>query len=221
MSDLSESSRRTVSTDDTIPLPPQYGEPVPPPPVTTHARVPEVVHEIERDTYRGWRDRVGWGPVLAGLVVTIGTYLVLQLALVTSGLVEIPDRSDTAGAWSAAAAVVAFVLGGITAGASAASGRASDGVLHGIVMWAVALVALVLLAGIGSGVALGALDTRDVFDDLTTNADTAQTQQTARDAAGWALIGLSVAMAAAAIGGAIGSKLWPRDDDGTVETRRR
>lgn len=219
MSDLSESSRRTVSTDDQ--LPPRYGDPVPPPaPVTTgYAPVPQVV-ETERPAFPVWRDRVRWGPIVAGLVVTVGTYLILQLALITSGLVDIPDNSNAAGFWSAAAAVVAFILGGITAGATASWHRASDGVLHGIVMWAVALVALVLLAGIGSGVALGALDTREIFHDLTTNADTVQTKATAQDAAGWALIGMTVALVAAALGGAIGAALRPRDEHHVVDTRR-
>jgi hypothetical protein len=182
---------------------------VPPAPVATSS-APVIHEETHSETYSGRRDRVRWGPIFAGLVVTVGTYLILQFALITSGLVDLPAEGNAAGFWSAAAAVVAFILGGITAGASASWGEASDGVLQGVVMWAVTVVVLVVLASIGSGVALGALDTTEIFDDVTTNLDTTRTMSTARDAAGWALIGLSVALAASAIGGAIGAKMWPR-----------
>lgn len=181
-----------------------------PPQAPVTERVPEQTYETISETYPGRRDRLRWGPVMGGLVVAVGTYLILQLGLLTSGLVDLSESGTEAGLWSAGAAIVSFLLGGITAGASASWSEASDGVLHGIVMWSFALVAIVVLASVGSGLALGSLDTTGVFDDFTNNVGTQQTTDTTREAAGWALIGLTAALIASAIGGAIGAKMWPR-----------
>jgi len=96
------------------------------------------------------KDLVRWGPIWAGLVIAVGSYLVLQLALVASGLVDLPTNGTEDGLWSAAAALVAFLLGGLTAAATAAWRGVGDGILHGLVMWAVALVVLLALAGVGA-----------------------------------------------------------------------
>jgi len=161
---------------------------------------------------RPLKDLVRWGPVWAGLVIAVGSYLVLQLALVASGLVDLPTNGTEDGLWSAAAALVAFLLGGLTAAATAAWRGVGDGILHGLVMWAVALVVLLALAGVGSGIALGSLDTSQIFKDLTSTVNTTRTQSDAQDAAGWALLGLGAALLASVIGGAIGAKLWPHRD---------
>jgi hypothetical protein len=107
---------------------------------------------------------------------------------------------------------VAFFVGGLTAGATSMWQGADDGVLHGIVMWFAALVALIVLSAVGSGLALGAFDTSDAFDDLTEDVDTQQATEDAREAAGMALLGLAAGLAASAAGGAAGAKMWPRDD---------
>jgi hypothetical protein len=169
-------------------------------------------------------DRIRWSAIWAGLVVALGIYMFLQLALVASGIVELADASSSDAFWSAAAALVAFLVGGITAGASAMWDGADDGLLHGIVMWAVGLVALITLAALGGGIALGTFDTSDVFDQFSAeDADPAVANDDAEEAAGWALIGLASALAASAIGATIGAKLWPRNrdrDDDTVHDRR-
>jgi hypothetical protein len=138
-------------------------------------------------------------------------YLFLQLSLITSGIVDLSDATSSDAFWSAAAALVAFLIGGVVAGATAVWRDADDGLLHGIVMWAVGVVALVVLAAVGGGVALGTVDTSDVFDQITGDeAAASSTNADAEEAAGWALIGLTSALVASALGATAGSKMWPR-----------
>lgn len=159
------------------------------------------------------RDRIRWGPIWAGVITALGSYLFLQLALVALGVVELGDSGGDDAIASAIAALVAFFIGGLTTGATAMWQGADDGVLHGIVMWFTALVSLILLSAVGSGLALGAFDTSAAFDDFTTeDVDAQQANDTAQDAAGKALLGLALGLAAAAAGGAAGAKMWPKDD---------
>jgi hypothetical protein len=165
----------------------------------------------EAETVR--RDRIRWGPISAGIVTAVGTYLFLQLALIATSIVELGDASGDDAIASGAAALVAFFLGGLTTGATAMWQGADDGLLHGIVMWFAALVAIIVFSAVGSGLALGSFDTADVFDDVTIDdIDTDQANDDARDAAGKSLVALTLGLIAAAMGGAAGAKLWPKDD---------
>lgn len=172
----------------------------------------------EAETIR--RDRVRWGPIWAGVVTAIGSYLFLQLALIALGIVDLSEGIAGDAIASAIAALLAFFIGGVTTGATAMWQGADDGVLHGIIMWFAALVALLLVSAVGSGVALGSLDTSDTFDQFSADEiDTEQASDDAEEAAAKALLGLTFGLAAAAAGGAVGAKMWPRDD-AFIETTR-
>jgi len=174
---------------------------------------------IDRDDLtRGRRDQIRWGPVWAGLVVALATYMLLQLALIATGAVELSDADTGDALLSAAAALVAFFLGGVTAGATAMWRGADDGLLHGVVLWALGFVAVILLAGAGGGAALGALDASKAFDNITA-ADSNKANDDAQDVAAKALLGVSAALAAAAVGGLVGAKAWPHEHDRPSTTR--
>jgi hypothetical protein len=159
------------------------------------------------------RDRIRWGPVWAGIVTAVGSYLFLQLALVASGIVELGDAVGDDAVASGIAALVAFFIGGVTTGATAMWQGVDDGLLHGIVMWFAAMVAIIVFSAVGSGLALGSFDTADVFGDFTLeDVEVEQANEDAQRAAGTALVALTLGLAAAAAGGAVGAKLWPRDD---------
>ena len=165
----------------------------------------------EAETVR--RDRIRWGPVWAGIVTAVGSYLFLQLALITSGIVELGDSAGDNATASGIAALIAFFVGGVTTGATAMWQGADDGVLHGIVMWFAALVSIIVFSAVGSGIALGSFDTTDVFNEFSVeDVDVEQANDDAQDAAGKALIALSLGLVAAAVGGALGAKMWPKDD---------
>jgi hypothetical protein len=176
----------------------------------------EVEHEQiglhnEAETVR--RDRIRWGPVWAGLVTAIGTFVFLQLGLVATGVVDLNDDIGGDVVASGIAALIAFFLGGVTTGATAMWQGVDDGVLHGIVMWMAALVAVLVLSVAGSGIVLGSFDTSEAFDELTSEElDVDAANDDAQEAAGKALLALTLGLAAAAAGGAAGAKMWPKDD---------
>ena len=165
-------------------------------------------------------DRIRWSSIWAGLAVALALYLFLQLALVATGVVDLSAGTASDAWWSAGAAVVAFLVGGMVAGATAVWRDADDGLLHGIVMWAVGLVVLIALAAFGGGIALGSFDTSSVFDQFTnaTNVDAVTASGDAEEAASWAIIGLTSALVASALGATIGSKMWPRRRTGVTDT---
>ena len=182
-----------------------------------HERV-GIHNEAETDR----RDRIRWGPIWAGIVTAVGSYLFLQLALVTFGIVELGDSAGDDAIASGIAALVAFFIGGVTTGATAMWQGADDGVLHGIVMWFAALVSIIVLSVVGSGLALGSFDTTDVFGEFSLDdVDVDQANDDAQDAAGKALLALSLGLAAASAGGALGAKMWPKDDAFVDVVRRK
>lgn len=104
-------------------------------------------------------DRVRWGPVLAGLFAALSTLialLVLGLAMVLSSYATgYPPSSFTRSAayWGAGSAAFAFLVGGWLAARTAATRGRGSGLLHGVMVWAVALPlcsALLLAGGAGA-----------------------------------------------------------------------
>jgi hypothetical protein len=163
------------------------------------------------------RDRIRWGPVWAGALTTLSTYVVLQLLFFALGWLDLGfaggGNSTVRAVVSGVLGLVAFFLGGAAAGASSLWHRANDGMVNGVVSWAVTVTALLALALIGGGALLGSLaDVATQFVNLRnacSGVDTARAAETARDTAGWAALGLGLSMVASAIGGSIGAKLWP------------
>jgi len=162
--------------------------------------------------------RIRGGPMWAGFAVALATWVLLQLVVFALDLGSLSSSivggADTAGLWwSGVAAVIALFVGGLVAGASSEWDGLSDGVLQGIVVWSMLVVALVVLSGIGVGVGFGV-----VGDLLVTTRgigsgqiDPATVTSTAQDAAAGAVLALGVTVVAAALGGAAGAKLWRPD----------
>lgn len=168
-------------------------------------------------TSDGRRDRIRWGPVWAGALTTLSTYVVLQLLFFALGWLDLGfdggGNSTVRAVVSGVLGLVAFFLGGAAAGASSLWHRANDGMVNGVVSWTVTVTALLALALIGGGALLGSLaEVATQFADLRnagSGVDIASAAETARDTAGWAALGLGLSMVASAIGGSIGAKLWP------------
>jgi hypothetical protein len=174
------------------------------------------------------RDRVRWGPIWAGAAVVLTTFIVLQLLFFALGWLDLGfDGGDgaglTAGIVTGVLALIAFFVGGLTAGASMMWRKAGDGLLHGVLVWALSVLGILALALIGGSALLGPLaDFASRAPDAAQaaqNVDTAQAVNTARDTAGWTALGLGAALAAAAIGGTAGSKVWPARENADTEGR--
>jgi hypothetical protein len=159
-----------------------------------------------------WHDRVRWGAVWAGALVALATFIVLQLLFFALGLLGTGygGGTTTGGIVAGILALVAFFVGGLLAGASTMWRRAGDGLLHGVLVWALSLLVIVTLAVVGSGVLVRPL--ADLFgagQQQNIGFDPVLVLNSARQMAGWAALGLGVSVAAAALGGALGSKIWP------------
>src|SRR4051794_34801797 len=81
------------------------------------------------------RDRIRWGPVWAGALTTLSTYVVLQLLFFALGWLDLGfdggGDSTVRAVVSGVLGLVAFFLGGAAAGASSLWHRANDGMVNG------------------------------------------------------------------------------------------
>jgi len=170
------------------------------------------------------RDRVRWGPILAGLLTTIATLLLLTLLGLAVGLsaFEPNDAGNSevgtsAAIWGAASALVAFFLGGWVAAKSAAVDGEASGALNGFLVGAAALALILWLIGTGLGNLIGAVGNNigDIANlgnannvtvpDGTDAATVArENYDEARNSAWGTLAGLALALAASTIGGWLG-----------------
>ena len=105
-------------------------------------------------------DRVRWGPIWAGFVVAVAVFGLLQLALFAVDITDLDlnpqnDLTRSTTFWTIAAAGVGFFIGGLVAGATAKWRHLTDGLVQGVVLWALITVAL----GAASGFAVGNLAT--------------------------------------------------------------
>ena len=158
-----------------------------------------------------WRDRVRWGPVWAGALVALAVFVVLQLFFFAVGVLGPGYGGNTTGGIvSAVLGLVSFFIGGLLAGASTVWRGAGDGLLHGVLVWALSMLGILVLTLIGGSSVLGPLATLLGAQQQGISIDPVLVLRSARDAAGWAALGLGLSVAAAAIGGMLGSKLWPR-----------
>jgi hypothetical protein len=169
-------------------------------------------------------DRVRWGAVWAGLVTAIAVFALLQLTFFATDVVSLDvnpdaDEETTLPFWTGVAGGAAFLLGGLVTGASSRWRRISDGVLHGIVMWAVATVALLLVAGFAAGSLTSSLggtlgDLADLREQIADGATLSDAEiDNARDAAANGVLLLGIMFGATVIGTVLGTKLWPRRRD--------
>jgi hypothetical protein len=191
-----------------------------------HARPSD--EPVATEQYRDRPDRVRWGPIWAGAAVVLTTFIVLQLLFFALGWLDLGfdggDRAGlTAGIVTGILALIAFLAGGLTAGASMMWRKAGDGMLHGVLVWALSVLGILALALIGGSALLGPLagfasQAPDAAQAVQ-NVDPAQALNTARDTAGWTALGLGAALAAAAIGGIAGSKIWPDRKNTDTEGR--
>jgi hypothetical protein len=176
------------------------------------------------------RNRVQWGPIMAGLLTTLAAMLVLTvlgLAIGASAF-ENENISTEAAIWGAASAIVAFFLGGWVAAKTAAVGGGFSGLMQGFIVGATALALILWLTGTGLGNLFGTIgsnvgDIANVVQDTgvtTDDATQAQDEATgavdtatgtvsnafanAEDEAWGTLGGLVLALGAATLGGYLG-----------------
>jgi hypothetical protein len=185
-------------------------------PHTRHVSTEHVTAERSEDR----RDRVRWGPIWAGVLAVLTVFIVLQLLFFALGWLDLgfngaPGTGATTGIITGVLALIAFFVGGLLAGASTMWRGAGDGLLHGVLVWALSVLGILAIALIGGSALLGPLAqlaghaAQSGAQPPNVTIDPAQALNAARQSAGATALSLGLAVAAAAIGGTIGSKIWP------------
>ncbi|MFY1693282.1 hypothetical protein [Plantactinospora sp. WMMB782] len=172
-------------------------------------------------------DRISGGPVWGGFVVALAVWITLEVFFVAVGATDVgggdgSGPNSAAWWWSLVAAAVGLFVGGMTAGAAALWRGISDGLLVGVTLWGLTVVAVLILASIGTGIGFGAFG--EVYGVRggagSGQAVPADVTDSVREAAAVALLVLGVTVAAAAAGSVVGAKVWPRRADRMTDATR-
>lgn len=100
-------------------------------------------------------DMIHWGAIIAGLFAALATLIALTVLGIAIGLSSFDATSPLgnfgigAGIWGALSALIAFGVGGWLAGRSTAVRGTPSGILHGSMVWFVAIPLLIYLLGSG------------------------------------------------------------------------
>jgi len=162
------------------------------------------------------RDSVRWGPIVAGLLTTLGTFLLLSTLALAVGLQVAPRATDpnaagtTAGIATAVIGLISFFLGGLVAARSSAVTGGPTGALNGFLVWAFAIAAIVILAALGLGALFGStgdlLAQYRALGEPGTGADVETLREQVRNGAFGAFLGLALPAIAATLGGWLGAR---------------
>lgn len=152
------------------------------------------------------RSVISWSSIVAGALVTIGVLVLLTVTALAAGLEVGPRDADPR--FGAAVAsiitglfiVIAFGAGGLTAVWAAGHVEPGPAIMHGFLVWALALFLMLALVAIGVGSAFG--DTGAIFGPAFEAVD-----DDAFTAAGWsAVLGLALGAGAATLGGLLATR---------------
>jgi hypothetical protein len=162
------------------------------------------------------RDSVRWGPIVAGVVTAMTTFLLLSLLALGIGITAASgasgDQTQTVGLGGAITAAViglfAFFLGGVVAGRTSAVVGRPAGALNGFLVWALGVVTILALGAFGLSSILGAagniVGQTGVPSVSTPSVDPTAAADTVRNSAIGAFISLAIPAIAAALGGIVG-----------------
>lgn len=174
-----------------------------------------------------FRDRVRWGPIVAGVLTALTTLLVLTVLGLAIGATAFEPGEDggrtvgiAAAIWGILSALLAFFLGGWVAGRNALASASDNGALNGFLVGAATIVVMLWMIGSGLGNLLGLAGANvdeianlNITDTVTSQPDDAVDTVTntaqdaydeARNSAWGTFAGLVIALGAATAGGALG-----------------
>lgn len=163
------------------------------------------------------RNRVQWGPIIAGSLAALGTLLVLTILGIAIGSSAIEPGADVtdwgtgAGIWGGLSALASLFIGGWVAAKTAAVDGPFAGLMNGLMAALTTIVALLVAAALGLDNALGFLggnlsNLANFTNDATVNgqvADNGAFNDLERGAWG-TLLAVLLGLGAAALGGLLG-----------------
>jgi hypothetical protein len=154
------------------------------------------------------RSVISCSSILAGALSALALLVLLMVAAAAAGLEVVDVRGDADPMFGATVAaiitglfiVIAFGAGGIIAVWAAGHVEPGPAILHGFLVWALALFLLLGLAALGAGAAFG--DMTRMFGAGFEPADVE-----AFEAAGWsAVLGLALGAGSAILGGILATR---------------
>src|SRR5687768_15469721 len=102
-------------------------------------------------------ERIRWGAIIAGLFAALSTLVVLSVLGAAIGLSVYDARNDAEGIgmgtliWTVITMIISFLVGGYVAGRWGAPYRDNSAMVHGAMVWAVAIpLGIFVLGSIGS-----------------------------------------------------------------------
>ena len=130
----------------------------PPTPYTSGA----VLHGNDHLTGGPLQRRISWGAVFAGAVTALAIQVLLAMlgtgigastidAVATGDTPSASALGSGAAAWWAIASLISLMTGGWVAGRLSGAARATEGGMHGMLTWAVAVLAMVYLVSSAAG----------------------------------------------------------------------
>jgi hypothetical protein len=156
-------------------------------PLSPEQRVEEVHERTLPDGFDLRRDRVHWGPIVAGLLMALTALLLLSLLGLAVGLTTLnagtaaaqggppADAGRNSAIWAGIAGILSFLLGGYVAGRTAAVFNRGWGALNGALVFMLAVPLILWLAGQGLGTVFGSLG--NLSGALASNPGAAQAAQ--------------------------------------------
>ena len=169
------------------------------------------------------KDRIRWGPIIAGIFVAIATQLILSALGAAIGLtVGTTGGAIGIGIWSIISLLIALFIGSWVAAAGCSPMNKKTAMLHGFILWAttLAISAWLLASGVSGAFGVAASNAGEVLNqvqqpggvvvpDGVPNVPSDRLQQVADTSAkaAWSfIIGSLLGLAASLIGASVGAK---------------
>ena len=169
------------------------------------------------------KDRIRWGPIIAGIFVAVATQLILSALGAAIGLtVGATGGALGVGIWSIISLLIALFIGSWVAAAGCSPMNKKTAMLHGLILWAttLAISAWLLASGVSGAFGIAASNAGEILNQVqqpggvsvpnrVPNVSDSQLQQIAGDsakAAWYFIIGSLLGLAASLIGASVGAK---------------
>lgn len=169
------------------------------------------------------KDRIRWGPIIAGIFVAVATQLILSALGAALGLtVGATGGAIGIGIWSIISLLISLFVGSWVAAAGCSPMNKKTALIHGLILWAttLAISAWLLASGVSGAFGIAASNAGEVLNQVqqpgsvsvpnqVPNVPTDKLKQVADSsakAAWYFIIGSLLGLAASLIGASVGAK---------------
>lgn len=164
------------------------------------------------------KDRIRWGPIIAGIFVAIATQLILSALGTAIGLITASSGTVT-GIWTVVTLLIALFIGSWVAAAGCSPMNKKTAMLHGLILWATTLAvsAWLLASGVSGAFGIAASNAGEVLNQAqqpgginlpnqVPNVPTGRVEEALDTASWYFILGSLLGLAASLIGASVGAK---------------